>query len=141
MNQSNLNVENIVSESDVTEIKKAISIKDLAWKIAEAAGDRLAKDIVLLNVEGMSFIADYFVIVTGFSKVQLKAISDSIQDKIFEQFGQNPIHIEGRNDPNWILLDYGDIIVHIFTPEEREFYGLEAFWSGAEKFVFNSDIV
>jgi ribosome-associated protein len=126
MNKSNLNLE----------IQQEINSRNMAWKIAEAADDRKAEDIVLLNVEGISYITDYFVIATGFSKAQLRAISDSIEEKMERQFQKHPIRIEGQSDANWILHDYGDVIVHIFLPNEREFYDLEAFWAGAEKITF-----
>ena len=126
MNKSNLNLE----------IKPEINSKNMAWKIAEAADVRKAEDIVLLKVEGISFIADYFVIATGFSKARLRAISDSIEEKMEQEFKKNPIRIEGKSDANWILHDYGDVIVHVFLPNEREFYDLEAFWAGAEKIAF-----
>lgn len=136
MNQSNLQLQNDVSNNNLVEIKKELNVKDVAWQIASAADDRKGENIVLLNVEEMSFIADYFVIITGFSKAQLRAISDSIEDKMEKEFNKIPNRIEGKNDGNWILHDYGDVIVHIFSSKEREYYDLEAFWGAAEKINF-----
>lgn len=138
MNQSNLNRQNNLSQGNVAEINKEIDSKNLAWKIAEAADDRKAEDIILLKVEAISFLADYFVIATGFSKAQLRAISDSIEEKMYQEFKKIPKHIEGKSDGNWILHDYSDVIVHLFLPAERDFYNLEAFWGGAEKIIFTS---
>jgi ribosome-associated protein len=108
----------------------------LAWTIAEAADDRKAADIVLLRVAEISYLSDYFVIVTGFSKTQVRAIADSIEDKVAKLYNQQPLHIAGKAEGNWILQDYGDVIVHILLPAEREFYNLEAFWGHAERINF-----
>ncbi|MDJ0901937.1 MAG: ribosome silencing factor [Xenococcus sp. MO_188.B8] len=107
--------------------------KAIAYKIAEAADDKKAQDIVLLKVAEVSYLTDYFVVVTGFSKPQLRAICDSIEQKIAENFEREPIRIEGKTDGRWVLIDYGEVIVHAFLPEEREFYNLEAFWGHAER--------
>jgi ribosome-associated protein len=110
--------------------------RDLALLIAQAADDRKGADIVLLNVADVSYLADYFVVITGFSSVQVRAIARSIQDTV-ELEGQQPLRIEGQTDGNWVLLDYGDVIAHIFMPKEREFYNLEAFWGHAEQINFS----
>ncbi len=137
MTKSNLQWSNQYSES--LNHSSAVNSKDLALMIAEAADDRKADNIVLLNVEKLSYLADYFVIATGFSQPQLRAISSSIEDKIEEKFQRLPIRVEGKTDGNWILHDYGDVIAHIFLPEAREFYNLEAFWGGAEKIIYNPE--
>ena len=107
--------------------------KQIAYKIAEAADDKKAQDIVLLKVAEVSYLTDYFVIVTGFSKPQLRAICDSIEEKVSKNFEQEPIRVEGKTDGRWVLIDYGEVIVHVFLPEEREFYNLEAFWGHADR--------
>jgi ribosome-associated protein len=104
------------------------TIEQLAFLAADAADDRKAGDMVLINIAEVSTLADYLLIVSGFSKVQLRAISGSIIDKIEEQFNRLPLRTEGQDRGGWILLDYGDAIVHIMMPEQREFYNLEAFW-------------
>jgi ribosome-associated protein len=138
MTQSHLQLNNYSAQLHKNQSSSSISPKELAFMIAEAADDRKADQIVLLNVEKLSYLADYFLIMTGFSQPQLRAISISIEDKIYEKFQRLPIRIEGKNEGNWILHDYGDVIVHIFLPEARQFYDLEAFWSGAERTVFTS---
>jgi ribosome-associated protein len=105
----------------------------LAMTIVEAAADRKGEDIVLLNVADVSYLADYFVIVTGFSTVQVRAIARSIEDTVEETLNLLPLQTEGQSKGNWVLLDYGTVIVHIFLPDERDFYNLEAFWGHAQR--------
>ncbi len=112
--------------------------KELAWTIAHAADSRKAGDIVLLEVVEVSYLADYFVIGTGYSRTQVKAISDAIQDTVEQKFKYAPVRTEGQKERNWILLDYGDVIAHILLPEEREFYGIEAFWGHAKRIDFET---
>jgi ribosome-associated protein len=116
--------------------QEIITSETLAWTIAEAADDRKADNIVLLKVEGMSYLTDYFVIATGFSKAQVRAISDSIEEKVSKKLNKNPLRMEGKSESSWVLYDYGDVIAHIFLPHEREYYDLEAFWGAAEKIKF-----
>ncbi|MGB3693409.1 MAG: ribosome silencing factor [Spirulinaceae cyanobacterium] len=108
-----------------------------ALSIAEAADDRKAADIVLLAVADVSYLSDYFVIVTGFSQAQLRAISEAIQARVEQEWQRQPIRTEGKTEGSWILHDYGDVIVHIFLPQEREFYNLEAFWGHAERIDYS----
>jgi ribosome-associated protein len=107
--------------------------RQLVETIAQAADDRKAGDLVILKVTEVSYLSDYFVIATGFSRAQVRAISDAIEDKVAALYGRNPLRTEGRMEGNWVLHDYGDVIVHIFLPQEREFYNLEAFWGHAER--------
>jgi ribosome-associated protein len=113
--------------------------QQFAWTIAQAADDRKAADIVILQVTDVSYLSDYFVIVTGFSKTQVRAIADAIEEKVEQTYHKNPLRVEGKSDGTWILQDFGDVIVHIFLPEEREFYNLEAFWRHAERFDFSAN--
>jgi ribosome-associated protein len=106
--------------------------EELALLAARAADDRKAGDMILLKVGEVSFIADYLLIVTGFSRAQLRAISESIQAQIEETYNIQPISIEGESQGNWVLVDYGDVIIHVMSPDGREFYNLEAFWSHGE---------
>jgi ribosome-associated protein len=111
----------------------------LARTIAEAADDRKAADIVLLKVVEISYLTDYFVIATGFSRAQVRAIADSIEEKVEKECGRHPLRVEGKAEGSWIVQDYGDAIAHILLPQEREFYNLEAFWGHAERIVFQSE--
>jgi ribosome-associated protein len=113
-------------------------IKALVTTIAQAAEDRKAEDIVILKVTEVSYLTDYFVIITGFSRTQVKAIAEAIEETVNETLQLLPTQTEGKKDGNWILQDFGDVIVHIFLPEEREFYDLEAFWGHAERLEFST---
>lgn len=111
--------------------------RQLAITIAQAADDRKGADITLLRVSDVSYLADYFVVVTGFSNVQVRAIARSIEDKVETEWQQRPLRVEGQLEGSWVLIDYGDVIAHIFLPKEREFYNLEAFWGHAEQLNFS----
>ena len=76
------------------------------------------------------------MIATGFSKAQIRAISEAIEEKVAKELHKHPLRIEGKSEGNWVLHDYGDVIAHIFLPQAREYYGLEAFWGRAEKINF-----
>ena len=114
--------------------------KDIAQKIAAAANDKKAKDILLLNMEGLSPVTDFYVICSAGNSTLVKAIADNIEDKLAEA-GENPTHKEGYADARWGLLDYGDVVAHVFLEEERDFYNLEQLWADApsESFVENTD--
>lgn len=107
--------------------------RETALAAAVAADDRKGDNIIVLDVSQVSYLADYFVIVTGFSQAQLRAIYQAIADKVEVELQRVPLRVAGQNDGNWVLLDYGDVIVHILRPEERDFYKLEAFWGHAER--------
>ena len=128
-----LSSEQAISTEQTTNNSIPVDSKELALQVAAAAEDKKAEDIVLLDVSEVSYLADYFVIITGFSGTQLRAIAESIDQKIEEQYNRLPIRVSGKREGNWIVLDYEDVIVHIFLPEEREYYNLEAFWGHAER--------
>lgn len=107
----------------------------LARRIVDLASDKQANDIVLLDIRGISLIADYFVICTVGSERQAGAILKDIGEKILEEFDRKPLHTEGKPDSGWVLLDYGDVIVHVFSPAQRAFYNLEQLWSAATPIV------
>ena len=111
--------------------------RGLIMTVAQAAEDRKAVDIVLLRVAEVSYLADYFAIVTGFSNVQVRAISQAIADQVEEEWQRLPLRTQGLSDASWVVMDYGDAIVHILKPQEREFYNLEAFWGHAERIDFS----
>ena len=135
-NSQKLELNNIATQDTMIDSSSLLTSEQLAWKIAEAADDKKAGDIVLLQVKEVSYLADYFVIATGFSTTQLRAICESIEKQIIEQYGKYPIRVEGKNQGNWVVIDYGEVIAHIFLPEEREYYNLEAFWGHAERQQF-----
>lgn len=108
----------------------------LTLAAATAADDRKAGDIAILRVSEIAYLADYFLICSGFSVTQVRAIARAIEEKLSEDFQRLPLRSEGMAEGRWVLLDYGDLIVHIFLPQEREFYDLEAFWGHAERVPF-----
>ena len=110
--------------------------QELAMNIAQAAEDRKASDIILLRVGEVSYLADYFVIATGYSRVQVRAIAAAIKDKVEQEWQRLPLRTEGQSEGTWVLQDYGEVMVHIMMPPEREFYNLEAFWGHAERIEF-----
>jgi ribosome-associated protein len=117
---------------DTLDTAEALS---LARRIVELAADKLASEIVLLDIRGVSLIADYFVICSAGSERQTTAILKDLSDKLIEEFGRKPLHTEGKGDSGWVLLDYGDVIVHVFSPAQRTFYNLEQLWSTATPIV------
>lgn len=99
--------------------------------ILKSADDKKAFDMKVLNISKLTNIADYFVILSGNSQRQVMAIADDIEEKMYNH-GYELKHKEGYSTGRWILLDYGDIIVHVFYKEDRDFYSLERLWADAE---------
>lgn len=104
---------------------------DMARRIVALAEDKKAADILLLDLDGLTTLADAFVICSGGSERQLESIADGIVRGMRAE-GIRPIGTEGLPASHWILVDFGDVIVHIFTPPERDYYGLEKHWSEAK---------
>ncbi len=102
----------------------------MARKAVEAAGDKQAADIVLLDARKVCSFADYFVICTGETERQIRAILDEVEHNLKKE-GVLPSHREGTVDSGWLLLDYGSVIVHIFATMERDYYQLDKLWSEA----------
>ncbi len=126
------------AQSTVTDATTPDEARGLILTAAQAADDRKAVDIVLLCVAEVSYLADYFAIFTGFSNVQVRAISQAIADQVEEEWGRLPLRTQGLSDASWVVMDYGDVIIHILKPQEREFYNLEAFWGHAERIEFST---
>ena len=103
---------------------------DLARRIVELAEDKKAADIVLLDLGELTTLADAFVICSGGSERQIDAIADGILEGLRGE-GVRPIGREGTPESHWVLLDFGSVIVHVFTPPERDYYQLERHWAGA----------
>lgn len=118
-------------------MKKEVSIKtkDKAKKCANFACSKKANDVVILELIGLTFIADYFVICSGSSDVQVKAITEAIMGGLKKE-GETCHHQEGYEEARWVLLDYQDVIVHIFYEEVRQFYQLEELWADAKQIEF-----
>lgn len=103
-----------------------------AWaaRAASVAEDHKAQDVVVLDMGAVTLLADYFVIMTGQSVRQVDTLADHI-DTALQAAGARLRHREGRSRAHWVLLDYGDVVVHIFTPDERRYYDLERLWGDA----------
>lgn len=108
----------------------------MALACAEAASDKKAEDIVILDMQGISSFTDYFVICSGSSEPQLKAISNGIHERLKQDFGRSPLSEDGYPMSQWLVLDYGDVVVHIFHTEKREYYCLEQLWGDARRVPF-----
>ncbi|HUG15043.1 MAG TPA: ribosome silencing factor [Thermomicrobiales bacterium] len=107
---------------------------EIARQVANLASDTLATDIAVLEISQVSSIADVFVICSADNVRQLNALRDSVLDGLRDS-GVRPRRVEGQAESGWILLDYGDIVVHLFTEDQREFYRLEDVWSEAPKLL------
>ncbi|MBU2609036.1 MAG: ribosome silencing factor [Chloroflexi bacterium] len=107
---------------------------DIARRVVEAASDKQAIDIVLLDTRDVCSFAEYFVICSGDSSRQIDAIREEIEHVLKEQ-GVRPHHYEGSTDSGWLLMDYGAVIIHIFAPEERDYYQLDKLWGQANTLV------
>jgi ribosome-associated protein len=103
------------------------ALPDLVDIVRAAAEDKKGEDIAVLDLEGRTIVADAFVVVTGRSKIQTRSIADAITDAVREN-GYPVGRTEGYNDGGWILIDLGDIVAHVFTPDQRSFYNLERLW-------------
>ena len=108
-------------------------------KIAVKALDsKKGFDIKVMRIDDLSILGDYFIIASGNTSTQVRALTDEVDEKMSKE-GIEPGHVEGRSS-GWILLDYGDVVIHVFTRDEREFYSLEKMWQDAEE-IDISDII
>lgn len=110
--------------------------RDLARLAAEAAADKLATDIVLIDVSDRLAITDVFVIATGSNERQVEAIVDSVEERL-RAVGSKPLRREGRRDGRWVLLDFSDVVVHVQHTEQRVFYALERLWKDCPVIPFD----
>ncbi len=104
------------------------------------AAEKKALGTVLLDLREIADFTDFFIITSGSNQRQVQAISDEIEEKMKRRFGETPLNIEGYNSAEWILMDYGDFIVHIFGEKEREFYDLERLWRDARTIKLPEDL-
>ena len=109
-----------------------LTAKDKAVRAEAALIDKRARGPIVLDMRDITLITDYFVVCHGTSNVHIRALGDAVVEALKEE-GVRPHGVEGRDEGRWVLLDYGDLIVHIFAEEEREFYGLERLWSDAPR--------
>jgi len=113
--------------------KGNITSEELSKQIVKAIQEKKGDKIKLLDLRGLEHaISDFFVVCEAQSKPQVDAIFESIDELVKKNLGQDPIRVEGREEANWVLVDYFDVVAHIFKPEAREFYKLESLWSDAK---------
>ncbi len=126
-----------IEEPNLTESERVeipADAAELAHRIVEIASDKKGSDIVMLRTAELTTMADFFVICSGRSDRQVQALAAAIVDELRDD-GIRPLGIEGKASARWVLLDFGSVIVHVFAPEEREYYGLERLWSKAAQVV------
>jgi len=108
---------------------------------ADAIYDKKGTDIVLLDVQKAFFLSDVFVIATGSSRTNVQALADHVEERLAGAYGIKPLRVEGRNEGEWVLVDYGDIIVHVFQGAPREYYSLERLWGDAGRIRWDEPAV
>ncbi len=124
---SSLKEEEAVS---ATQVKEVAVGELLARRAAELALEKKCEEVKILDLRGLTSMTDYFVVVTADSDRKAKAAAEHIVDEL-KVDGERPMHVEGMDSMHWILLDYIDVVVHVFMPDERSFYDLESLWSEA----------
>ncbi len=124
--------ENRLPNADVTETNETAT-ETPTWLLAvRAAESKKATDIQVLDLTGITSFADYFVICTGANQRQIQAIAEEINLRLKREAGELPISVEGYEAAEWVLADYGDLLIHIFSPKAREYYSLERLWRSAK---------
>ncbi len=116
----------------------ALDSREYALLAACAASEKKATDIIVIEVAELLVVTDYFVICTGRNDRQVRTIAEEIEIQL-RRAGLPPIGIEGESEAKWILIDFGDLVVHVFQPEERDFYRLERLWSDAPRVPLPSE--
>ena len=110
--------------------------KSLVLMAAKACDEKKAKEIKLININKVSYISEWILIAEGLSDVQVRSITNYVEEELRDNAKIEPIRREGVNEAKWALLDYGDLIVNIFQPEIRKFYDLESFWGNGDNLNF-----
>ena len=121
-------------------VRHQVDAEQLAAIVAETMDTAKGKEIVTLDLREITeAVTDYFVICHAPSKVQVDAIADKVIDTVFENTGLKPYHVEGRENTEWILIDFVDVVVHVFLQTKRDFYKLEELWADAERIVRDNE--
>lgn len=116
-----------------------MEVKEKVLKICNLLSQKKAKGIVYIAVEKKTSLCDYFVVAGGSSKTQVKSLAENLEEKLGKEYGIVPRRSEGVREGRWAVLDYSDVIVHIFGDEERDFYNLERLWEDGENLVHYED--
>ena len=117
-----------------------LTAKEVAWEVTKALDEKKGQDIKLLRINDISSLADYFLICTGTSNTHVRTLCDHAEYTL-EQLGEPMLGREGHRGNTWELLDFGSIVVHVFTEEAREFYSLERLWADAEQVDISSIVI
>jgi ribosome-associated protein len=113
--------------------RKAASSEKLCDAVVKGMQEKKASDILVMDLRNVkNAVADFFVVCSGNSDKQLDAIADSVDEEVYKSMKENPWHVEGKTNKEWVLLDYFDVVVHIFKRDKREFFALEKLWGDAE---------
>jgi ribosome-associated protein len=120
----------VVSQNSVSHVDRVADAKALALKIADLLTETPASNTVVLDIHERSSFADFFVICSGENERQLRAIANTVRGRLAEE-DQLPRRVEGESISGWIVVDYGDVLVHVFNVDQRDFYRLEELWSDA----------
>jgi ribosome-associated protein len=113
--------------------KQAISSEELSKIVAQGMLEKKASDVVIIELKGLkNAIADYFVIGSGTSDTQVEAIAESVEEMVYKNAHQDPWHTEGEKNKEWILIDYVDVVAHVFKKDRRAFFALEDLWGDAK---------
>ena len=106
---------------------------EMTKEMVKILDNKKAQDLQVIGIRDLTIIADYFIIASGGSTPQVKALADEVEFQMKEKFGMMPLRTEGYNSSSWILVDYGNVVVHVFTKDTREFYDLERLWADGTK--------
>ncbi|MCO7136255.1 ribosome silencing factor [[Clostridium] leptum] len=106
---------------------------EMTKEMVKILDNKKAQDLQVIGIRDLTIIADYFIIASGGSTTQVKALADEVEFQMKEKFGMMPLRTEGYNSSSWILVDYGNVVVHVFTKDTREFYDLERLWADGTK--------
>ncbi len=117
----------------------AVTPLELAKVAAIAADDKKATDIVLIDLAEATDVCDFFLICTAANRPQLDAVVEAVEEKVRTNCGEKPMAVEGRAGSNWVLIDYGSVVVHVFKPEVRDFYRLDRLWGEAPRVPLDLD--
>lgn len=117
----------------------AVTPLELAKVAAIAADDKKATDIVLIDLTEATDVCDFFLICTAANRPQLDAVVEAVEEKVRTNCGEKPMAVEGRAGSNWVLIDYGSVVVHVFKPEVRDFYRLDRLWGEAPRVPLDLD--
>lgn len=125
----------VESDGGVVQVGDGMEVPAALARAIDLAKDRKGRDMLLLDLRGISNATDYFLLVTGTSDTHVKAVADHILEELRED-GVKPMHIEGVRTGRWVLMDYIDFVIHVFHPAAREFYQLERLWGDAPSHAF-----